>query len=146
MSEHEHKWMVVSTPTEYICECGVSAFDDGRGISPVPPQQTPQNIDWEINVRSQVALIRENAVGVSNGTQIDFSKALENGMVNIVRHKKKEWQEEERSRVREMVERTKDNATYSQDGLAIESQRGWNAALEAVITLLSQGETKEEKL
>ena len=93
MSEHEHKWMVVSTPTEYICECGVSAFDDGRGISPVPPQQTPQNIDWEINVRSQVALIRENAVGVSNGTQIDFSKALENGMVNIVRHKKKEWEE-----------------------------------------------------
>ena len=63
------------------------------GISPVPPQQTPQNIDWEINVRSQVALIRENAVGVSNGTQIDFSKALENGMVNIVRHKKKEWEE-----------------------------------------------------
>lgn len=143
MSEHEHKWMVVSTPTEYICECGVSAFDDGRGISPVPPQQTPQNIDWEKEFdENWPTLYGPLTVGA-----LESGYDVRNELKSFIRSKKKEWDEEASKKGFNDGEQSMAKAVLRREHIyPNDPKQTCNHILLMCKATLSQGETKEEKL
>lgn len=137
MSEHEHKWMVVSTPTEYICECGVSAFDDGRGISPVPPQQTPQNIDWEKEFNELLEKQKTITFGVGDMEVV----------ISFIRSKKKEWQDEASKKGFNDGEQSMAKAVLRREHIyPNDPKQTCNHILLMCKATLSQGETKEEKV
>ena len=132
----------------------MSAFDDGRGISPVPPQQTPQNIDWEKEFDNTFGVFQSKTVV---GEPMEDWSLAQNGerfrpspskVKSFIRSKKKEWQEEAvREALKSIVFMYSDDARRSdlarllddlQESIAYKIEHP-----EVVIPTLSRGETKE---